>query len=58
MSVKQAVMSALGWLVGMKVIVQILTWAMTLIVIRILSPADYGLMAVSQIFVNFTRPSS
>jgi teichuronic acid exporter len=53
MSVRQTVVSAVGWSVGIKVLVQLVTWAMTLVVIRLLSPDDYGLMAVSQIFVNF-----
>jgi len=53
MSLKQTIVSAVGWFVAIKVSVQIVTWAMTLVVIRILSPDDYGLMAVSQIFVNF-----
>ncbi len=53
MSLKQTIVSAVGWFVAVKVSVQLVTWAMTLVVIRILSPDDYGLMAVSQIFVNF-----
>ena len=53
MSVKEAVVSAVGWSFGIKIIVQLITWAMTLVVIRLLSPDDYGLMAVSQIAVNF-----
>ncbi len=53
MSVKDTVVSAVGWSFGIKIIVQIIVWAMTLVVIRLLSPDDYGLMAVSQIAVNF-----
>jgi O-antigen/teichoic acid export membrane protein len=53
MSLKQTIVSAVGWSVAIRMSVQIVTWAMTLVVIRILSPNDYGLMAVSQIFVNF-----
>src|ERR1700722_69831 len=53
MSLKHTIVSAVGWFVAIKVSVQVVTWAMTLVVIRILSPDDYGLMAVSQIFVNF-----
>ena len=36
-----------------KIAFQIVTWAMTLVVIRLLSAEDYGLMAESQLFVNF-----
>src|ERR1700680_418894 len=53
MTLKQTIVSAVGWFVAIKMSVQIITWAMTLVVIRILSPDDYGLMAVAQIFVNF-----
>ena len=53
MNLKQTIVSAVGWSVAIRIAVQLVTWAMTLVVIRILSPADYGLMAVSQIFVNF-----
>ena len=51
-SIGQTVVSAIGWSTGIKVGFQLLTWAMTLLVVRILSPDDYGLMALSQIVVN------
>jgi teichuronic acid exporter len=51
-SVGQKVISAIGWSAGIKVAFQLVTWAMTLAVIRILSPNDYGLMAISQVFIN------
>ena len=53
MSLRQTIVTAVGWSVAIRLFVQIITWAMTLVVIRILSPDDYGLMAVAQIFVNF-----
>ena len=53
MNLKQHLVSALGWSVGIKLIFQIVTWIMTLVVIRLLAPGDYGLMAVSQVFLNF-----
>jgi teichuronic acid exporter len=53
MSLKQRIVTAVGWSTGVKVAFQLVTWAMTLLVIRILSPDDYGLMAVSQVFANF-----
>jgi teichuronic acid exporter len=53
MNLRQTIVSAVGWSVAIRLFVQIITWAMTLVVIRILSPDDYGLMAVAQIFVNF-----
>jgi O-antigen/teichoic acid export membrane protein len=53
MNLKQRIVAAVGWSTGIKVAFQLVTWAMTLMVIRILSPDDYGLMAVSQVFANF-----
>jgi O-antigen/teichoic acid export membrane protein len=53
MNFKQTIVSAVGWSVGIKLAFQIVNWVMTLLVIRMLSPDDYGLMAESQIFVNF-----
>lgn len=52
MSISQKVISAVGWSAGLKIGFQLITWAMTLLVIRILAPADYGLMAITQIFIG------
>ena len=52
MSVAERAVAAVGWSAGVKVAFQVVTWAMTLAVIRILSPDDYGLMALSQVFIN------
>lgn len=37
----------------MKAAFQLVSWAMTLAVIRVLSPGDYGLMAIAQVFATF-----
>ena len=50
---KKKVMSALGWLAGATYLGQILNWCITLLVIRLLTPADYGLMAMTMMFVGF-----
>jgi teichuronic acid exporter len=52
MDLKQKVISALGWSIGIKLATQIVAWTMTLVVVRMLSPDDYGLIAESQVFVN------
>ena len=52
MSLGRQVASAAAWSMIIKIGFQLLTWAMTLLVIRILSPSDYGLMAISMTFVN------
>lgn len=53
MHLRQKIVSAVGWSIGIKTGFQLVTWAMTLFVIRILSPQDYGLMAITQLFINF-----
>ena len=45
--------SALRWSAGGKLTGQLFTWAMTLIVIRLLTPEDYGLMAIAVLFIQF-----
>lgn len=42
------VRSALAWRWGTQVLAQIITWASTIAVVRLLAPADYGLFAMSQ----------
>ena len=44
-SIERKAMSALKWAAAAKLAVQLISWAGTLIVVRLLSPADYGLMA-------------
>ena len=51
-SIGQRVVTSVSWSTGIKVGFQLVNWAMTLLVIRILTPDDYGLMAISQIFIN------
>jgi O-antigen/teichoic acid export membrane protein len=36
-----------------RLLMQIFSWAVTIIVIRLLTPADYGLMALAMIFIGF-----
>lgn len=47
MKLKAQVISALRWTVGARFSAQLFTWAITIIVIRLLSPGDYGLMAMA-----------
>jgi len=46
-SLKKRVVSGLSWLVGLRAVAQLYSWVITLIVIRLLSPADYGLKALA-----------
>jgi O-antigen/teichoic acid export membrane protein len=50
---KRRVMAAVGWAAVTKFVGQALNWVITLIVIRILTPEDYGLMALTAVFLGF-----
>ena len=51
MEIKGKVLSGLRWSVGAKAASQAITWASTIIVMRLLQPDDYGLMAMAGFFV-------
>ncbi len=51
MSLKTKVMHGFGWLAGANFVGQLLTWVMTIVIMRLLSPSDYGLLAMASIFV-------
>lgn len=53
MTIKEKALSGLRWTGGMRFVSQLLTWAMTLVVIRVLSPADYGLLAMVSVIIAF-----
>ena len=46
-------MSSLAWLLGGRLAGQLVTWTITLLVMRILAPEDYGLMAMAATFTGF-----
>ena len=52
MDLKNQVISGLRWSAGVRILSQSFTWAVTLIVVRLLTPADYGLLAMAMIFVG------
>lgn len=47
------VLKSILWLGSMKYLGQLVSWAITIFVMRILQPGDYGLMALSSVCVNF-----
>lgn len=53
MNLKSKVVSGLGWMAGANFLGQLITWTITIVVMRLLSPADYGLLAMSSVFVSF-----
>jgi O-antigen/teichoic acid export membrane protein len=53
MTLRNDVLHSLKWLAGVRLGGQVVAWAITLIVIRILKPSDYGLMAVAEVLIGF-----
>ena len=47
------VRSAVFWRSGSQILAQMITWASTLLVIRLLDPSDYGLFAMTQVILSF-----
>lgn len=51
MSVEKETLSGLKWTTFAKLVGQVISWAVTLIVLRLLLPADYGLMAIVSMII-------
>ena len=52
MSIKASVVSSLRWTAMAKLGGQVVSWAITLVVIRLLAPGDYGLMAMVNVVIG------
>jgi teichuronic acid exporter len=52
-SLKRQAMSGMRWTVSGRVLVQLITWPSTVIVMRLLDPRDYGLVAMSTVVIGF-----
>jgi O-antigen/teichoic acid export membrane protein len=50
-ALRRQVRSAVIWRSGTQILGQLLTWAATFLVIRVLSPSDYGLFAMTQVIL-------
>jgi O-antigen/teichoic acid export membrane protein len=53
-SLKARALSGLRWSASARVASQLIAWAITLVVIRILTPGDYGLLAMASVFIAFS----
>jgi O-antigen/teichoic acid export membrane protein len=53
MQIGQTVGIALKWMMAARFAGQLITWVVTILVIRILTPDDYGLMALAMAFIGF-----
>lgn len=52
MVIGKKVVSSLSWLVITRFSAQLITWIVTILVIRLLTPEDYGLMAMAMISIS------
>lgn len=51
MSIERRTISALKWVASGRLLSQLATWTITLVVLRLLSPSDYGLMALVSVVI-------
>jgi O-antigen/teichoic acid export membrane protein len=52
MSIERQAIAGLKWSAAGKVLSQTFSWVVTLVVLRLLSPGDYGLMALSSVIIT------
>src|SRR5688572_258148 len=52
MSVEHQAIAGLKWGVTAKIATQVVAWSVTILVVRLLQPADYGLMALSAVVLS------
>lgn len=52
MSIERQAVAGIKWAAASKLVVQIFAWAVTLLVMRLLVPADYGLMAMVAVVIT------
>jgi len=53
MDIRSKVISAVRWTAAARLLGQIISWVITITVIRLLTPVDYGLMAMATVIVSF-----
>ncbi|MBN2284952.1 MAG: lipopolysaccharide biosynthesis protein [Tissierellales bacterium] len=53
MSLREQILSGLYWGAGLRFLGQLITWTIAIVVMRLLSPQDYGLMGMAGIFITF-----
>lgn len=51
-SMRSRVVHALRWYAGIRYLGQLFTWGITIVVIRLLAPEDYGLIAMASILIG------
>lgn len=53
MTLRTQILAGLRWIAGAKFGGQMITWTVTIVVMRVLEPADYGLQAMASVFIGF-----
>ena len=53
MKLRDKVISSVRWMAFTKIAGQLVAWSITIFVIRILSPDDYGVMALAMLPIGF-----
>ncbi|MGH7770070.1 MAG: lipopolysaccharide biosynthesis protein [Candidatus Binatia bacterium] len=52
-NLRRRVLDGVFWMILVKVFGQVISWTITIYVVRILSPNDYGLMAMAGVYLSF-----
>lgn len=55
MSLRSQALSGFRWTASVRLLSQVITWAITIVVVRLLSPTDYGLLAMATVFIGFLQ---
>lgn len=55
MSLRNQVMSGLRWSMAGRLMSQLISWGLTLVVFRLLQPSDYGLLSMATLIVGFLQ---
>jgi teichuronic acid exporter len=55
-SLDRSLIHGVAWTAGMKWATQIVSWASTLVIVRLLSPGDYGLYGMALLYTGFVAP--
>jgi len=51
----QSLLRGIAWTGGARWATQLLSWASTLVVARLLSPSDYGLVGMAMVYLGFVQ---
>ncbi|MFZ3081483.1 lipopolysaccharide biosynthesis protein [Rhodoferax ferrireducens] len=55
MSLRSQALSGFRWTASVRLLSQLITWAITIVVVRLLTPTDYGLLSMATVFIGFLQ---